>query len=261
MNKIKINLDREKLSSEYIHSKQDFSKVQNQVNMQTGIIKNAWFYGTVGLASVAAFVFITFNNLNTKTHDSTSTLRKKIITDTKQETLAERKSADVFLASVNDPNPPRNNLNGTLKKEVTRFTVSKGEEINQEKLVTNEVMKVQHPMVVAPLEMEKTPEKEKVNNFPRISGVYNGEISQSKLCGAGIEINSSVHVVNFSIHYSTSRGDKIQHIEGNKLPASICKEMQQYGIDQMIFITDITGTDKNGKLMNFTSMNLVAVME
>lgn len=256
MDKIKINLDREKLSSEYIHSKQDFKQVQSQVSMQTSMFKSTWFYGTVGIASVATFVIITFSNSNPNTNDSNSTLSKKITLDKKQETLAERRSANVFLASMNPVSAPALMVSATNTKKVPALS-PKEEEISVAKVEEE----VPLPIIVKKQEVEKPSVPVKENYMPRINGVYNGEIAQSKMCGAGIDVNPSVHVLNFTIHYSTNRGDKALVVEGNKLPMSVCNEMQQYGIDQMIFITDIVGTDKNGRLLSFTSMNLTAVMD
>lgn len=256
MDKIKINLDREKLSSEYIHSKQDFKQVQSQVSMQTSMFKSTWFYGTVGIASVATFVMITFSNSNPNTNDSNSTLSKKITLDKKQETLDERKSANVFLASMNSTTAPIVNVS-VAKTKKTPVVHLKEEEV----LVAKVQEEIPTPVVVKKQEVATSAVPEKENYMPRISGVYNGEIALSKMCGAGIDINSSVHVLNFTIHYSTNRGDRALVVEGNKLPISVCKEMQQYGIDQMIFITDIVGTDKNGRLLSFTSMNLTALMD
>ena len=261
MDKIKINLDREKLSSEYIHSKQDFKQVQNQVSLQTNTFKNTWFYGTIGIASIATFVVITFSNSNQSKNETNSTLTKKTIINKKKETLVASNFTNVVLASVSAPIPRFQSA--IMKKKESSIDLknqivgSKKEEIPKVEAVVDHL-----PPVIAK-KKENTPisAPEKLNNFPQINGVYKGEITQSKLCGAGIVINSSVVVLNFTIQYSTNRGDKTLLVEGNKLPPSVCEEMKQYGIDQMIFITEIIGTDKIGKVLNFTSMNLMALID
>jgi hypothetical protein len=53
----KINLDRPTPSKEYIESKQDFNEVfQGYKLMSKSFWKNPWFYGPVGLASIAFFI-------------------------------------------------------------------------------------------------------------------------------------------------------------------------------------------------------------
>ena len=54
MERIKTILDRKPMSSEYINSKQDFNTVLSGVQkVKTPMYKSGWFYGTVGLATVA----------------------------------------------------------------------------------------------------------------------------------------------------------------------------------------------------------------
>ncbi len=61
--KTKFNLDRKPLDSSFIQSRQDFDKViKGYQAMKPPLWKNPWFYGPVGLASLALVLTITFQN-------------------------------------------------------------------------------------------------------------------------------------------------------------------------------------------------------
>jgi len=60
MKKIKINIDREGLGSDYIKSRQDFGQVLNEVNkLKPPIWSSAWFYGPIGFSVFIVAVSIT----------------------------------------------------------------------------------------------------------------------------------------------------------------------------------------------------------
>jgi len=84
MKRLKINVDRPKIKTEDIVSKQDFGKVLNGYNkMKTPIFKNPWFYGVIGVATVA--VLLTVNSKTTEENDTkiTSTEIIQLPEDTK----------------------------------------------------------------------------------------------------------------------------------------------------------------------------------
>jgi hypothetical protein len=61
--KTKFNLDRDKLNSDYIQTRQDYQKVLDGFQkLKPPIWKNPWFYGPVGLASLAVILVITFQS-------------------------------------------------------------------------------------------------------------------------------------------------------------------------------------------------------
>lgn len=75
MKKLKINLDRPPLESKYIESKQNFDHVLNGFKqLKPPIWKNPWFYGPVGVASLALVLSIGLINAKNDIHDNTSTL-------------------------------------------------------------------------------------------------------------------------------------------------------------------------------------------
>lgn len=57
----KVNLDRTKLSSDYIERKQDFKGIVSQAKILKPIEwKSPWFYGAISLSSVAIASLINF---------------------------------------------------------------------------------------------------------------------------------------------------------------------------------------------------------
>ena len=75
MKKLKINLDRQPLESKYIESKQNFDQVLNGFKqLKPPIWKNPWFYGPVGVATVALMLTVGSINSNTNADEKTTTL-------------------------------------------------------------------------------------------------------------------------------------------------------------------------------------------
>ena len=59
----KVNLDRQNLSSSYIEKKQDFNHVLKSAKMtKMPTWKSPWFYGAVGLSSVAIVAMVLTEN-------------------------------------------------------------------------------------------------------------------------------------------------------------------------------------------------------
>lgn len=72
----KINLDRKLLTSEQIEAKQNFDQVLEGFKaVKPTVWKNPWFYGPVGLASIALAVTLSMTNINSNTDEKNSTLK------------------------------------------------------------------------------------------------------------------------------------------------------------------------------------------
>ena len=79
-----MNLDRTPLDSKYVQSKQNFDNVlANYKAIKPPIWKNPWFYGPVGLASIAIAITLSLNTSNTITDDKNVT---KLITELPKDT-------------------------------------------------------------------------------------------------------------------------------------------------------------------------------
>ena len=82
--KTKFNLDRERLDSSYINSRQDFEKViKGYRATKPPIWNNPWFYGPAGLAGLAIILTLTFQN-NFFANGNNSTLSTSLQTPTNQ---------------------------------------------------------------------------------------------------------------------------------------------------------------------------------
>jgi hypothetical protein len=71
MKKLKINVDRPQIKSEDIASRQNFDKVlDGYQKLKPPIFKNPWFYGAIGVASLAILFSIGSINSTTKTDEN-----------------------------------------------------------------------------------------------------------------------------------------------------------------------------------------------
>ena len=96
------------------------------------------------------------------------------------------------------------------------------------------------------------------NLYPNISGVYSGEISYIDLCNpSGIVCSSGYKIMKFTLQYSDGQNDKTEIFLGNKIPETLCDRIARNNMNQMIFFTDITAVNDEGKLMILTSFNLI----
>jgi len=78
------------------------------------------------------------------------------------------------------------------------------------------------------------------NYFPHIANFQTGEIPYALLCdSAGIQIREEGRILSFRLAYQGERSLETLHIEGNRIPDSVCAVIALYGLGQMIFLTDI----------------------
>lgn len=254
MDKIKINLDQEKLSSEYIHSKQDFKKITDQVQLGNSIAKSTWFYGVVGLASITLIISLTLLNTSTADEKNTTLKSGKNTTHTSIEKVADPMTATFSIAG-NSGSSQSIRIKKILK---TNHHETKNEKIIQPENVTVEAISEQKSPTYQPIVEKRNIEP---NVMPHIGGHYAGDIALSKLCDKGIEINETVEIQSFKLYYSTLKGDKTIQVKSNLFPDEVCKEIKDFGLDQMVFITDIIGTDEEGIKHQYTSLNLTTYID
>lgn len=254
MDKIKINLDREKLSSEYIHSKQDFKKITDQVQVGNSIAKSTWFYGVVGLASITLIISLTLLN-SSPADEKKSTLK------------SEHNTIHTSIEKVAAPSTATFSITGksasTKTAEKKKVERTKHQESITTKSVQPENVKVdvvseQKSPMYQPMEKKVTTEQ---NIMPHIGGHYAGDIALSKLCEKGLEINETVEIQSFKLYYSTLKGDKTIQVKSNYFPDEVCQEIKAFGLDQMVFITDIIGKDELGVKHQYTSLNLTTYID
>jgi len=273
MNKVKIN--REKLSSEYIESKQDFKMLSSQVHINTSYFNRTWFYGATGLAGVTLCVTFAFTNSKTSINDSKNTLEK---TQTKSASLLPnlkkiKESSHLSYLKNQQGDLEKKNKVSVTENYKTNYNSSKvsnskcfKEETSSRVKQTESFIFIKeekniNPIVSQKVNAQNLERAKKINFLPSINGTFNGEIELSKIRNQPLIVSSSFDITSFEIFYSSNRGDKSQKVEGNTIPADILNEIEATGIDQMIFITGIQALDEHNEKATLTSMNLVVVLD
>lgn len=101
------------------------------------------------------------------------------------------------------------------------------------------------------------------NYYPSISGIQFGDIPYWKLCvSEGIQTKAESSIMSFDIQYWGKYGLAEQHIAGNRIPDSVCMQIAVYGLNNMIFFTNIRAIQPDsGKVLHLSPMNLMPIKE
>jgi len=255
----KVNLDRQNLSSSYIEKKQDFNHVLKSAKMtKIPTWKSPWFYGAVGLSTVAIVAMVlTENNFKDETNEKTATLKesKKEIeasksTNTRPSIEKKTTSAKTIVAAYN----PK--FTGSFNK-VTNSNSLKSE-LSKDEVVTT--IEEQLPIAETPVETVKETKAVTKTSFigqPSIAGIASGVISIEKFKNTSIiESNSSFEITSYEVQYFNGKQDITAVIRSNKIPENIKEQIIENNLDEMIFITGIKGIDENGKIKKLPAINL-----
>lgn len=257
MKHFKVNLDRKKLTSEYIESKQNFDSVLTKVNMsKSGFWKSAWFYGTIGLSGVAAIVGYNFSQSENNVNEAIIT-QKNIIQQTTASSPAEV-PGELLIAQH-------------IKTTETVYSpVEKSNTVTPDKKITTPVQSdadtkttgfkhvATEQVVLEEATIEK-PVKAKVSSrtsMPSIAGVYNGDIQWENFKEGEIFVAEDLSVKQFSIQYTSRLGDRTISVEGSKIPQDVVSDLEKLGLNQTVFITNVIAKNDNGDLMRCYSMDL-----
>lgn len=250
-------LDREKLSSNYINSKQDFGKVlSGHQKIKPPLWKKPVFFGTIGIASVALVLsVVNISSLPSSTDE---------ISPNQNEILAANFSKPLHSNSEMNRNNSNTELVAVVSEEkteeivvATRVETEKSTEKETE-IIT--VIEDDTPLVVevSPSEEVETLKRKSIS-FPSISGVFNGDISVSDLCSKkGIEcVDNSYGVTSYSIEYFNGRETVIADVRGYKIPASVCETINSNSAYNQIFITNIKAEHRaTGRKITLNSLSL-----
>lgn len=255
----KVNLDRPNLSSSFIEKKQDFNHVLKSAKMtKMPTWKSPWFYGAVGLSTVAIVAMVlTENNFKDESNDKTATLKdtKKEIDDIKSIKTTpsiEKKTTSVnSIIAVNRPT-----ITGTFNGN-KNSTVIKNELASEETVSSyvEQIETVEAPAVT--IKEVKTVAKSSYIGQPSIAGIASGAISIEKFKNTSIiESNSSFEITSYEVQYFNGQEDITAVIRSNKIPENIKEQIIENNLDEMIFITGIKGIDENGKIRKLPAINL-----
>lgn len=266
MKKTQPIVDRERLSSDYIESKQDFNHVLSQVKLlPTANWKSPWFYGPIGIAVLSVTVsIVSFNPSNAlasnskqqkeelKQKNQTSSVNnqaKEEIIDIKNETTSKiveeevNPQKDIVEKSTNKP---------TIKEDKEDALAIIPKESSIEK-VENTVLN--STTVVKEIKIPSN------NKYPYIDGYFTGKIPVESLFDKkGILLNESIQVVSFDLNFFTGRSNVVNEIRGNKIPEEMRSMITNFNIGKTIFITNIKAYDRDGRMYTLPSMNFIPVV-
>ena len=99
------------------------------------------------------------------------------------------------------------------------------------------------------------------NYHPMIANVQLGEIPYWKLCDLrGLSTHEECSILSFDISYFGKNGWSETHITGRQIPDSICVEIGVYGLNNMVFFTNIRAmSHENYKVILLSPMNLTPI--
>jgi hypothetical protein len=255
----KVNLDRQNLSSSYIEKKQDFNHVLKSAKMtKMPTWKSPWFYGAVGLSTVAIVAVVLMeNNFKNETNDKTATLKEKNkeigerkSTNTNPSIEKKTSSSKTIVAAYN---PQFTGSSSSVKNDYSLKT-----ELSKDEVVT--AIEEQLPITETPVETVKETKSVTKTSFigqPSIAGIASGVISIEKFKNTSIiESNSSFEITSYEVQYFNGQQDITAVIRSNKIPENIKEQIIENNLDEMIFITGIKGIDENGKIRKLPAINL-----
>jgi hypothetical protein len=251
----KVNLDRQNLSSSYIEKKQDFNHVLKSAKMtKIPTWKSPWFYGAVGLSSVA-IVAMVFTNYNIKKELDDKKATLKINNNPSKAVIAKNASKSMEEAPITQIAAAHSS---TLQKEALSPNPSdlKIENVTIETKVDNAKEFISAPLAESTTQISKTPVKRQIGQ-PTINGIANGIIRVDHLKNSNlIESNSSFEITSYEVQYFNGRQDVVAQIRSNAIPEELKDQIIANNVGEMIFITGIKGLDENGKIVKLPSINL-----
>lgn len=275
MEKIKTVLDRPKVNSEEIRSRQDLDKVLSGAGVKTPLLKSGWFYGTIGFATIAVIV-------GTSAMDSASIDRQDAANKVASASIsAIPESENQITTSIVHHEPQEVIQQESTAPASDETTSQEKSSQNSKQMDPQETAEVDERMVGAdqggsiadraedidPMyQVDQTSVKHKesitkvngvINKMPNIAGIYYGPIPIDKLCSNN-QISSSpdIEITSFKINYSTGDGEVVKSVSGNTIPADICSQLKRWSLNSTVFITEIRGVSTHGEVLMLSSMSL-----
>ncbi len=255
MNKIKINVDRPKISSKEIKSKMNFEEIlANHQLMVKPFYKSPWFFGTTGLATVSIIATSIYSFSDSPPLPNNSSITNKVVTNSlitssptlplevelkENKNIINEKTKKLPIEKTSTLNKTKTtNQKPSLKTDdnsINTFSESVIEtEVNSNKNINNK---------------EKT---KKVFNYfdyhPRISGKVSGEITKQELFDdKGLVTNTDVSIIHFELHLVDGTGGKVFEEDGHLLTAEMKEAIKKVELGNEIYFESIEGMTKNGE--------------
>ena len=248
MKRTQTIVDRERLGSDYIESKQDFSNVLSQVKqLPTSTWNSPWFYGPIGIAVFAVTVsIVSLNPTNAKVADVEQRDKEVVKPLTAKENTI--KEVDESIEVV----PEEAKVNSSVEK-VKKIIAATTEIEEKKEFIEEKKFSIVELEEVKPKVYRKIPLN---NKYPHIEGVFTGEISLDDLFAeTGIQLNPRVKVTSFEFNYFNGKSNVVDKIEGNTIPKHLHGTIEAYNVGQMIFITNIKAVDEMSRVFTLPSLN------
>lgn len=233
----KINLDRKPLTEEQIKAKENFNKVLSGASLsKPGIWKSPWFYGAIGLSSLASFMLLSTDFETKKEYNvKTPTFNNNPI---KANNNSHIRQVKPFIGSGKQVHSKKNSPNNSLKVEIP---------VNAIQAVTSEYKEPE----------QVVPQVKKVNGLPSIAGITNGAIKSSILKNAEtIESGFDFKISGYKVNYFNGYKEVEERLEGNALPNELKEKLVNYNLGDIVFFTELHGIDDIGVHHDLPSMNL-----
>ncbi len=251
MKKIQTLVDRESLDSDYIASKQDFESVCTQVKQLTPTWKTPWFYGPVGLATLAVcFSVVTLSSSNVSAKLDSE--KEVLVAAPTQEAITEKTSEQPEKTAV--AVVPSTSVEKQIQPSAPSVNED-SEEIYQVPVI--EIVEENFAPaieIVVPVVEKRTVSKD--NTYPHIAGYFTGDLPVSILFDAdGIQLREGIDIVSFDLNYYNGKGNVVESIRGNLIPENLKTIMENHNLGSMLFITNIKAVDEQNRLFVLPALN------
>ncbi len=263
MNKLKINVDRPKMSSKDISNRMNFEDILSGHNlMAKPFYKSAWFFGVTGLATISLIA----GSVYTLNQEGDELYRNYQITDNslsiKEEVnLVEDKVIELKLSkTVNSEQPIENKP--TLKTVNSEAEIS----INTNNNLVQDSKKVEANKIeskpVSKVANESVNDIPKTFSFmdlhPRISGKIDGVITKGELLDDnGLTTNTDVEIISFQLHLVEGMTSKVFDSDGNKLNSEMKLALEKVNVGEEVYFEKIKGKATTGEIFRLSPIRYI----
>lgn len=259
MEKIKFVFDRKPLSEDVINQRQDFDKIlQAAKATPKANFSKYYYFGVIGLASLAAtFGIYKFVQSHHNSADGNNfTLNANEITvfasdmeadeNTVQLAFDDRAAHYNFVAMQQMEEQIR------IESNISAPKASKNSSASELELEEKEVI----PVEVKKVDSSSNTIISTKPAVPVIAGVSQGNIFWEDFKSNTIFVDDNQVVKQFSIQYTSRTGDRSATVVGNQITPEIIKDLEQVGMNQTIFITNIISSSPSNETKRLLSMEL-----
>ena len=263
MNKLKINVDRLKMSSKDISSRMDFEDILlSHKIMAKPFYKSAWFFGVTGLATVSLIV----GSMYTLKQEGDELYRNiqivdnvSKITDT-ENNLINNKEIELNLNETTKIEKPIDNkttlkiISNETEKIITINNSTEFQKNSKEDAVdSNPISEVENESIN---EVPKT--FSFIDLHPRISGKFDGTITKDELMNdEGLTTNSDVEIISFQLHLIEGMTSKVFDSKGNKLNSEMKLAIENVNVGEEVYFEKIKGKAHTGEIFRLSPIRYV----